>query len=406
MEMKQMEAVPQIIFERMLHFIHFLRSKGFAITTGETLAAFRALKKIDVFDETEIFFALRTVLSSNRMERDRFEQLFTAFFHGAQTHSGIAETANGKQTNANGKDGKETTEKEETFVKTNTTSEDTTEQVGRTNHFDGAMEKKETSFLQAVRQSQISSKEFTTIAVPSDHYADMVKAARSFIQHIQLKPNRRLQARPDGQRIDLRRTFRKSLTTGGYPIDLAKIGHRKYKARFVLLCDGSRSMAPYTQLFLQFAAALHREAEQTELFLFSTKVRRVTHLLTKQYPLHNLSITKLGPEWGGGTSIGNALTDVIQGYRLPLKSSQTIFIIFSDGLESGDLKYLEQGMHTLKQQVNSVIWLNPLLGKPGYEPLARGMQLALKYIDIFAEAHEVESFYKLATLMKRRRGRF
>jgi uncharacterized protein with von Willebrand factor type A (vWA) domain len=42
-----------------------------------------------------------------------------------------------------------------------------------------------------------------------------------------------------------------------------------------------------------------------------------------------------------------------------------------------------------------VVWLNPLLGDPRYEPTARGMAAALPYVDVFAPAHNLESLEKL-----------
>lgn len=405
METKHIETAARILFNDINSFIHYLRAEGFTITTEETIAAFRALEKLHIADETEVFLGLRTVLCSTRMERDRFEHLFTAFFHGTQNENDLKERTNGSHANGDDKKEQKPTETEDEVIETNIASEEenTTERIGQKNSSDAMTEKKETSFLQAVLQSQTASKQIRTVSIPSDHYADLLKAARLFIHSVRLKPNRRWQAQPNGRRIDLRRTFRKSISTGGYAINPAKSERRKNKARFVLLCDGSRSMAPYTKLFLQFAAAILRETAQTELFLFSTEVRRVTHLLKKAYPPHNLSLRNLGSEWGGGTCIGEALTNVIQEKRPQLLSKQTIFIIFSDGLESGELFTLENGMRTLKQRVNCIIWLNPLKGKSGYEPLARGMHIALKYIDIFAEAHDVTAFYKLAQCMRQRR---
>jgi hypothetical protein len=46
-----------------------------------------------------------------------------------------------------------------------------------------------------------------------------------------------------------------------------------------------------------------------------------------------------------------------------------------------------------------VIWLNPLLGDPRYQPLARGMQAALPFIDHLASAHNLESLERFLTLL-------
>jgi len=42
-----------------------------------------------------------------------------------------------------------------------------------------------------------------------------------------------------------------------------------------------------------------------------------------------------------------------------------------------------------------LIWLNPLLGSSSYEPLTRGMQAALRHIDVFAPAHDIASLRAL-----------
>jgi len=399
---EQIKTTAQLFFTRMLRFMHSLRNEGFSISSGEIITAFRALETLHLLDETEMFLSLRAVLCSTRMERDRFEQLFTAFFQASVHKSELKGAADGKHVNEQEKSEQNMTETAEIVQKADSFGKDLVKQSRQTFSSEGGIEKN-TSFLQAVRQSQTASKQYNTISVPSDYYCEMLKAARSLIHSMRLKTSRRWKLHPKGRRIELRRTFRKSLHTGGYAINLAKSNRYKNKARFVLLCDGSRSMAIYTKLFLQFAAALHRETAYTELFLFSTEIRRVTHLLTNASASHMPSLTRLGPEWGGGTSIGHALIHLLQRNGEYLLSKQTVFIIFSDGLESGDLIKLEQGMKLLKQRVNRIVWLNPHLGKAGYEPLAQGMQIALPYIDIFAEAHDVTAFHKLAQHMKKSR---
>jgi hypothetical protein len=54
-----------------------------------------------------------------------------------------------------------------------------------------------------------------------------------------------------------------------------------------------------------------------------------------------------------------------------------------------------------------LIWLNPLLGSPEYEPLTRGMQAALPYIDDFLPVHNLASLEDLTrrlTDLDERRG--
>ena len=69
--------------------------------------------------------------------------------------------------------------------------------------------------------------------------------------------------------------------------------------------------------------------------------------------------------------------------------------VFSDGWYTGDIEALDVSMHFLKQHARSVLWLNPLMGYPGYEPTTRGMQAGLPHLDLLVSAHNVASLRTL-----------
>jgi uncharacterized protein with von Willebrand factor type A (vWA) domain len=73
-----------------------------------------------------------------------------------------------------------------------------------------------------------------------------------------------------------------------------------------------------------------------------------------------------------------------------------VAVVLSDGWETGDPEVLGNALATIHRRARRVVWLNPLLGTPGYEPLTRGMQAALPHIDVFAPAHDLESLAQLA----------
>ena len=52
-------------------------------------------------------------------------------------------------------------------------------------------------------------------------------------------------------------------------------------------------------------------------------------------------------------------------------------------------------MQRLQSRARRVVWLNPLLGRLGYEPTATGMTAALPWVDLFAPAHNLESLLAL-----------
>ena len=75
-------------------------------------------------------------------------------------------------------------------------------------------------------------------------------------------------------------------------------------------------------------------------------------------------------------------------------------MILSDGLDRGEPGCLIRPMRVIHRRARRVIWLNPLLGDPRYEPTARGMAAALPYVDHFAPAHNLESLERVISLLR------
>lgn len=70
----------------------------------------------------------------------------------------------------------------------------------------------------------------------------------------------------------------------------------------------------------------------------------------------------------------------------------TVVIIFSDGLDSGDVPRLERAMRNIDRRCAAVVWLNPHAAEPGYRPTARGMRAALPFVTLLAAANAARGF--------------
>ncbi|MFB3078795.1 MAG: VWA domain-containing protein, partial [Lysobacterales bacterium] len=103
----------------------------------------------------------------------------------------------------------------------------------------------------------------------------------------------------------------------------------------------------------------------------------------------------LSAGWAGGTRIGECLQTFNQDYARRILTSKSIVIIFSDGLDTGTAELFSEQMALIKRRAKKIVWLNPLLGRNGYEPTARCMQAALPMLDLFAPAHNLESLLAL-----------
>jgi uncharacterized protein with von Willebrand factor type A (vWA) domain len=74
-------------------------------------------------------------------------------------------------------------------------------------------------------------------------------------------------------------------------------------------------------------------------------------------------------------------------------------IIVSDGWDRGDPTQLAAELVHLRRSAHRLVWLNPLLGSKGYEPLTRGMAAALPYCDDFLAAHNLDALDDLGRLL-------
>jgi uncharacterized protein with von Willebrand factor type A (vWA) domain len=106
-------------------------------------------------------------------------------------------------------------------------------------------------------------------------------------------------------------------------------------------------------------------------------------------------------DWAGGTRIGESLKAFNFQWGRRVLGQGAMVMIISDGWDRGDTALLETEMQRLQMSCQRLIWLNPLLGDPRYEPLAKGIQSALPYVDDFLPVHNLDSLERLAELLGR-----
>ena len=200
----------------------------------------------------------------------------------------------------------------------------------------------------------------------------------------------------DGSGLDLRRSLRRSLQHGGEMLELAHRGPKSRPRSLALICDVSGSMERYTRMLLHFIHTI-ASGQPIEAFLFATRLTRITRQL--RYRSIDQAITEVSravPDWAGGTRIGEAVkTFNYQWLRRTLRG-QSIVMIISDGWDRGEPELLARETSRLQRSCHRLIWLNPLLGSPDYQPLTQGMQAALPYVDDFLPVHNMSSLQSLA----------
>jgi hypothetical protein len=240
----------------------------------------------------------------------------------------------------------------------------------------------------------VSSAEKDFSGFGADELQEIARLSRRIAKRLASRPSRRWKPVRRGSRVNLRGSLRASLRTGGELVDLSFKERKPKKTRLVVICDVSGSMDLYSRLLLQFIYALQNSLARVETFVFSTSLERITgHLKNRAYEkaLESLTSTR---GWSGGTLIGPSLAAFNSTWSR-LVDRRTIVIVLSDGWDTGDPKTLSSALATITRRAGRLIWLNPLLGSPTYQALARGMQAALPHVDVFAPLHNLQSLRAL-----------
>jgi uncharacterized protein with von Willebrand factor type A (vWA) domain len=198
----------------------------------------------------------------------------------------------------------------------------------------------------------------------------------------------------------VRRTLRRSLRTGGEPIERAWRTRRIRERRVVLLLDVSGSMSDWSRPLVLFAHAAVRSNRSWEAFCFGTRLTRLTRALSAPSPDEALRrAAQAAPDRDGGTRIGESLKAFLDDHGRRGLARSAVVVIASDGLETGDPALLAEQAARLARLAHRVVWLNPLKGDPAYEPLTRGMRAALPHVDELASCHNLASLEALAGLL-------
>jgi len=207
-----------------------------------------------------------------------------------------------------------------------------------------------------------------------------------------LRRTRRYEHAHHGRRVDLRRTLRGSLRTGGDAIHLARRRRRVVRRRLVLLCDISGSMEPYARAYLQFLSCAAGSGPHTEAFAFATRLTRLTRALAARNP--ELAIRRAAaaaPDWSSGTRIGDALKEFNDRHGRRGMARGAVVVILSDGWERGDPELVGREMERLSRLAHRVVWVNPRVGASGFSVGAAGMRAAVEHCDALVSGHSFEA---------------
>jgi uncharacterized protein len=216
-----------------------------------------------------------------------------------------------------------------------------------------------------------------------------------------------------GEHVDMRRTLRGSLRTGGDPIRLARRRRRVLRRRIVMLCDISGSMEPYARAYLQFltcAAGAGRSGSgrlgaSSEAFVFATRLTRVTRALQTRSPAQAIQrAAAAAPDWSSGTRIGDALREFNDRHGRRGMARGAVVVIISDGWERGDPALVGREMARLARLAYRIVWVNPRVSARNFSPRAGGMAAALEHVDALVSGHSLDALEEVADAIAAEEG--
>lgn len=373
---------PEQLTRRVAGFQAFLRGHGFQGGVPEALDALTLAEHVGITDKRRLRAGLRSLLCSGHSEWTRFDDLFDAYWLPPNTR--VLREASGSSS-----DGEQTSDP--AGKRTRGLLNDVRQGGGDAGRVAGD------NAAQGGATSDESPETRDFRLLTRD---DELQAVERLVDRLAARMRRRMIRRQQiaaaGRRLHLRRTLRNSLQYGGTPVELS-FRRRRHKApQLVLLLDVSRSMSIYTYMLLRFTRAVVRGFKQADAFVFHTHLVSVTDALKEQNMERMRDrLTLLSSGWSGGTRIGESIRSFNDDFAAQLVGRKTVVIVVSDGFDTGDASLLSKEMQRLRSRARRVVWLNPLLGRLGYEPTSTGMSAALPWVDLFAPAHNLESLLAL-----------
>ena len=212
--------------------------------------------------------------------------------------------------------------------------------------------------------------------------------------------SRRREAASRGREMDFRRSLKRAARYGGEWVELVRRRRKIKPLKIITICDVSGSMNSSTRFLLRFLFGIQKVFEQSESFVFSTRLTRITDILKRNRWTQALAdISRRVHDWSGGTQIGRCLKIFNDRYARGMTAGSTVVILISDGWDLGEPELLEKEMKGLKRRARRLIWLNPLLGTPDYRPICQGMRTALPFIDHFLPASSLKNFQDLGDVL-------
>jgi uncharacterized protein len=390
--------LPETLEANIARFAAGLRSEcGFNVGPGEEIDALHALKTIGLESRELVRLMLRPIFCARYDEMAVFDRIFERFF--TQGPEGVSQPLYAPR-HTLPRPPREHPRRETPLRSLrpapqpgSATDGPTAPHVPRSISGDGTERPREHELVGSRASAAVPAPQAPALVIRDPRA--LLTSADTLLRALHFGRTRRWHSAARGPRFDLRSTLRASLRTAGEPFLVRRLGHPHRNPRVVVAIDASRSMEGQREEMLHFAWALAQRSQRTAVFIFSTGLREISGALREPLTHGVLRLPDIAEAWGGGTRIGAALKSMIRRYGHRVLSRDSLLVIFSDGLDVGEPELLRSAMRELRRKTAGVVWVNPLLASPDYEPSARGMRAAIPFVTSFLPGGQAQTMGEL-----------
>ncbi|MYB95189.1 VWA domain-containing protein [Candidatus Poribacteria bacterium] len=377
----------QTLLQQITDFCRLLRQMHINVTTTNQLSWCKSVELIDISEREAFYHTARTNLITKEADLKTFDLAFNLFWRYPRPDFQAVDTGNETPEPSSLQDLSDATDEQDMIEQWLDAETENDEEEGE-----------EDDPLAYSVEEVFTRKDF------SEFTREDMEKAREIVSKLAAvlatKLSRRKVVGKKGKIIDFRRSWRKSLVHGGEPLELIRKQQKIKKTKILLLCDVSGSMDCYAKFLIQFIYGMQQELREVEVAVFSTHLTDITGLLQRKGLAEGLNeVANVVPDWSGGTKIGESLLEFYRQFAPSFSAYRTVVILISDGWDRGDVDILRRSMEMLHRHAYRLIWLNPLLGSDGYQPICRGIRTALPYVDYFLPAHNLESLAQLTKVL-------
>ena len=391
-----------LLLGRAVGFGRALRRAGLGVDLAAAIDFARSLEIVDIGDRDQVKAAGAAVFVRRKDEREPYEATFDRYWRGRLDFGaeGVLGDEWSELVPADGQSG------EEPPLHGDERMERSEDESGMPvpGEYEESADEGEADALSIApdaysRLEALRHREFDRMT-PAE-LRDAERLVDLLIPKLERRRTRRYELHPHGRRLAPRAMFRRNLSTGGEIVAWVWRRPTRRPRPLVVICDISGSMERHSRLLLRFVQALSASsAVRTESFVFGTRLTRVTRLLRDRDRDRALArVADSVTDWAGGTRIGESFHEFnVRWARRSLRTSGVVIVV-SDGWDRGDPALVAVEAARLRRNCHRLVWLNPLAGTAGYQPLAAGMRAAFPYIDDFLAAGTVASLERLGEVL-------